>query len=129
MVTGVDYPTRDGTGLRDYIHVWDLALAHVRALEQFDEVLERSGSPNTVINLGTGSGVTVRELISTVERVLDRAVPVREAPRRAGDAIGGFANVDKARAILKWSTKLSLEDGVRSALEWAARRKGILGYE
>jgi UDP-glucose 4-epimerase len=129
MVTGVDYPTRDGTGLRDYIHVWDLALAHVRALEQFDKVLERSGSPKTVINLGTGNGVTVRELISTVERVLDRPVPVLEAPRRAGDAIGGFANVDKARAILKWSTQLSLEDGVRSALEWAARRREILGYE
>jgi UDP-glucose 4-epimerase len=129
MVTGVDYPTRDGTGLRDYIHVWDLALAHVRALERFDEVLQRSGAPSSVINLGTGSGVTVRELISTVERVLGRPVPVREAPRRAGDAIGGFANVDKARAILEWSTKLSLEDGVRSALEWAARRKAILGYE
>jgi UDP-glucose 4-epimerase len=129
MVTGVDYPTRDGTGLRDYIHVWDLALAHVRALEQFDKVLERSGSPKTVINLGTGNGVTVRELISTVERVLDRPVPVLEAPRRAGDAIGGFANVDKARALLKWSTQLSLEDGVRSALEWAARRMEILGYE
>jgi UDP-glucose 4-epimerase len=129
MVTGVDYPTRDGTGLRDYIHVWDLALAHVRALERFDEVLQRSGAPSSVINLGTGSGVTVRELISTVERVLRRPVPVRDAPRRDGDAIGGFANVDKARAILEWSTKLSLEDGVRSALEWAARRKDILGYE
>jgi UDP-glucose 4-epimerase len=129
MVTGVDYPTRDGTGLRDYIHVWDLALAHVRAVERFDEVLERCVAPNTVINLGTGSGVTVRELISTVERVLGRSVPVREAPPRAGDAVGGFANVDRARAILDWSTKLSLEDGVRSALEWAARRKDILGYE
>jgi UDP-glucose 4-epimerase len=129
MVTGVDYPTRDGTGLRDYIHVWDLALAHVRALERFEEVLQRSGAPSSVINLGTGSGVTVRELISTVERVLGRPVPVREAPRRVGDAVGGFANVDKARAILEWSTKLSLEDGVRSALEWAARREDILGYE
>jgi UDP-glucose 4-epimerase len=129
MVTGVDYPTRDGTGLRDYIHVWDLALAHVRAVEQFDDVLERSGALNTVINLGTGSGVTVRELISTVERVLGRPVPVREAPRRVGDAVGGFANVNKARAILEWSTRLNLEDGVRSALEWAARRKDVLGYE
>ena len=129
LVTGVDYPTRDGTGLRDYIHVWDLAVAHVGAVERFDEVLERCGTPNTVINLGTGSGVTVRELISTVEQVLGRPVPVWEAPRRVGDAVGGFANVDKARAILEWSTKLSLEDGVRSALEWAARRRDILGYE
>jgi UDP-glucose 4-epimerase len=129
LVTGVDYPTRDGTGLRDYIHVWDLALAHVRAVERFEEVLDRTGEPSTVINLGTGSGVTVRELISTVERVLGRPVPVRDAPRRLGDAVGGFANVNKARAILEWSTKLSLENGVRSALEWAARRKDVLGYE
>jgi UDP-glucose 4-epimerase len=128
-VTGVDYPTRDGTGLRDYIHVWDLALAHVRAVERFDEVLQRNGEPSSVINLGTGSGVTVRELISTVERVLGRPVPVREAPRRDGDAVGGFANVDKAREILEWFTKLTLEDGVRSALEWAEKREDILGYE
>ena len=78
MVTGTDYPTRDGTGLRDYIHVWDLALAHVRAVERFDEVLQRTGEPASIINLGTGSGVTVRELISTVERVLGRRVPVRD---------------------------------------------------
>jgi UDP-glucose 4-epimerase len=129
MVTGTDYPTRDGTGLRDYIHVWDLAMAHVRAVERFGEVLERAGEPSSIINLGTGSGVTVRELISTVERVLGRHVPVRDAPRRVGDVAGGFANVDKARTILNWSTRHSLEDGVRSALEWAAKRRGILGYE
>jgi UDP-glucose 4-epimerase len=129
LVTGTDYPTRDGTGLRDYIHVWDLALAHVRAVEAFDEVLERTGELSSIINLGTGSGVTVRELISTVERVLDRRVPVRDAPRRPGDVAGGFANVDKARTVLKWSTQHSLEDGVRSALEWAAKRREILGYE
>jgi len=129
QVTGTDYPTRDGTGLRDYIHVWDLALAHVCAVERFDEVLERTGERSSIINLGTGRGVTVRELISTVERVLGRQVPVRDAPRRVGDAAGGFANVDKARTILKWSTQHSLEDGVRSALEWAAQRREILGYE
>jgi UDP-glucose 4-epimerase len=129
MVTGTDYPTRDGTGLRDYIHVWDLALAHVRAVERFDQVLKETGESSSIINLGTGSGVTVRELISTVERVLGRQVPVREGPRRAGDAVGGFANVDKARTILKWSTQHTLEDGVRSALEWTAKRREILGYE
>jgi UDP-glucose 4-epimerase len=129
MVTGIDYPTRDGTGLRDYIHVWDLALAHVRAVERFDEVLRRTGEPCSIINLGTGSGITVRELISTVEHVLGRQVPVCEAPRRVGDAAGGFANVDKARSILKWSTQHTLQDGVRSALAWAAKRREILGYE
>jgi UDP-glucose 4-epimerase len=129
LVTGTDYPTRDGTGVRDYIHVWDLALAHVGAVERFDEVLQQTGESSSIINLGTGSGVTVRELISTVERVLGRQVPVRNAPRRAGDAIGGFANVDKAREILRWSSQHSLEDGVRSAFDWAAKRKQILGYD
>ena len=73
--------------------------------------------------------MTVRELISTVERVLNRRVPVRDAPRRPGDVAGGFANVDKARTVLEWSTQHSLEDGVQSALEWAAKRQKILGYE
>lgn len=129
MVTGTDYPTRDGTGLRDYVHVWDLALAHVRAVERFDNVLERTGEPSTIVNLGTGRGVTVRELILTVERVLGRHVPVRDAPRRAGDAVGSYANVEKARAILNWSAQHTVDDGVRSALEWAAKRKEALGYE
>jgi UDP-glucose 4-epimerase len=129
MLTGVDYPTRDGTGLRDYIHVWDLALAHVRAVERFDEVLRQTGEPSSIINVGTGTGVTVRELISAVERVLGQQVPVREVPRRVGDAIGAFANVDKARTILGWSTQHSLDDGIRSALEWAAKRREILGYD
>jgi UDP-glucose 4-epimerase len=129
MVTGTDYPTRDGTGLRDYIHVWDLAVAHVRAVERFDEVLKETGEPTSIINLGTGTGVTVRELISTVERVLGQEVPVCDAPRRVGDAIGGFANVDKARSVLEWSAQHTLEDGVRSALAWAGKRREILGYE
>ena len=98
-------------------------------MERFDEVLEQTGERSSIINLGTGKGVTVRELISTVERVLGRQVPVRDAPRRVGDAVGGFANVDKARTILKWSTQHSLEDGVRSALDWAAKRREILGYD
>jgi UDP-glucose 4-epimerase len=98
-------------------------------VERFDEVLRRTGEPSSIINLGTGSGVTVRELILTVERVLGRQVPVRNGPRRLGDAVGGFANVDRARTILNWSTQHSLEDGVRSALEWAAKRKEVLGYD
>jgi UDP-glucose 4-epimerase len=128
-LTGTEYPTRDGTGVRDYVHVWDLALAHVRAVERFADVLEKVGEPSTIINLGTGRGVTVLELIAVVERVLGRPVPVRAAAPRAGDSIGGFANVDKARSVLEWTSKHTIEDGVRSALDWAAKRKEILGYE
>lgn len=127
-ITGTDWPTRDGTGLRDYVHVWDLALAHVRAVEAFDSALDRVGAPSTIINLGTGDGVTVRELVSAVEQVLGRPVPTRDAPRRDGDAVGGYANVDKARDLLGWTARSSLLDGVTSALQWADRRQAILGY-
>lgn len=127
-ITGVDYQTRDGTGLRDYVHVWDLALAHVRAVERLDGVLEEVGAPTAVINVGTGTGVTVRELVRVVEGVLGAAVPVREMPRRAGDVIGAFANVDRARRLLGWSSQLSLAEAVDSALRWSERRVQVLGY-
>jgi UDP-glucose 4-epimerase len=127
-ITGTEHPTRDGTGIRDYIHVWDLARAHVQAVERFDTVLESVGSPSTVLNVGTGSGVTVRELVAAFEKVYGRQVPVREAPPRPGDAVGAFANVDKARDVLGWTSSLSIEDGIASALAWGDKRKEILGY-
>ena len=68
-ITGTEHPTRDGTGIRDYIHVWDIAQAHVRAIERFDQVLAAVGEPSVVINLGTGDGTTVRELVAAFERV------------------------------------------------------------
>jgi UDP-glucose 4-epimerase len=128
-ITGTEHPTRDGTGIRDYIHVWDLAQAHVRAVERFDDALEQVGAPSTTINLGTGSGVTVRELVTAFGSVFGKDVPVREAPPRAGDAVGAFANVDKAREVLGWTTSLTLEDGIASALAWGRKRKEILGYD
>jgi UDP-glucose 4-epimerase len=128
MITGTDYPTRDGTGLRDYIHVWELAQAHVCAVERFDEVIESAGDPSVIINLGTGHGVTVRELVDVVGRVLGRPVPVVEAPRRPGDTTGAYANVDRARHLLNWTAKSSLEEAVDSAFAWAARRQQVLGY-
>ena len=129
LVTGTDYPTRDGTGLRDYVHVWDLALAHVRAVERFDQVLAAVGEPSVILNLGTGRGVTVRELVDMVGRVLGQPVPVTEAPRRPGDATGAYANVDRARQLLGWTAQSSLADGVASAFSWAAKRREVLGYE
>ena len=128
-ITGTDYPTRDGTGLRDYIHVWDLALAHVCAVERFDEALAAVGEPSVLINLGTGEGVTVRELVEVVESVLGQPVPVREAPRRPGDVTGAYANVDRARDLLGWTARSSLRDGVESAFRWAAKRAEVLGYD
>jgi UDP-glucose 4-epimerase len=128
-ITGTEHPTRDGTGIRDYVHVWDLALAHVAAVEGFDKVLAAEGAPSSIINVGTGAGVTVRELVTAFEKVYGAKVPITEAPPRPGDAVGAFANVDKARDVLGWTSSLSLEDAIDSALKWGERRKEILGYE
>ena len=128
-ITGTDHPTRDGTGIRDYVHVWDLAQAHVRAVEKFDDVLAAVDAPSTVINVGTGSGVTVRELVASFERVFGQQVPVTEAAPRPGDAVGAFANVDRARDVLGWTASLTIDDAIASALAWAKKRKEILGYD
>jgi UDP-glucose 4-epimerase len=128
-ITGTEHPTRDGTGIRDYIHVWDLARAHVRAVEKFDEVIEATGESSVVINIGTGSGVTVRELVAAFERVSGATVPLTEAPPRPGDAVGAFANVDRSHALLDWQTELSLDEAIASALAWGEKRQEILGYE
>lgn len=126
-ITGTDLPTRDGTGIRDYVHVWDLARAHVVTVEKFDEVLAAEGSPASIVNLGTGSGTTVRQLLAAFERVYGASVPVKEAPPRPGDAVGAYANVDKAARVLGWRSELTLDDGIASALEWGQRRDAVLG--
>lgn len=126
-LTGTDLPTRDGTGLRDYVHVWDLARAHVRALERFDAALDAVGSEQVVLNVGTGQGVTVRELHAAVEQVCGVSVPLVTAPPRPGDAVGAFANVDRAAELLGWRAELSLEEGIASSLAWAQRRAEVIG--
>lgn len=128
-ITGTDLPTRDGTGLRDYLHVWDLAQAHVKAVEEFDSVLAAVEATSVIINIGAGDGVTVREMLAAVERVVGRTVPVREAPGRPGDAVGAFANADRAASLLGWRAQLSIDEAIASALAWAAKRKEVLGYE
>jgi UDP-glucose 4-epimerase len=119
-VTGTDWATRDGSGLRDYIHVWDLALAHVAAVERFDDVVT-GDRPFRAINLGRGDGVTVRELVSAVERVTGETLPVVEAPRRPGDQAGAYAIVDLAHELLDWRAERSVDDGVRDAIAWAEK--------
>jgi UDP-glucose 4-epimerase len=125
-ITGTDHPTRDGTGIRDYIHVWDLARAHVDALERFDQALD--GGTSNVLNVGTGAGVTVRELVAAFENVYGAPVPTVEAPPRPGDAVGAYANVDKIARLIGWRAQESLEDGIATALAWADRRAEVLGY-
>jgi len=130
-ITGTDYPTRDGTGLRDYIHVWDLAQAHVLGVEQFDAAFERTGEANQrylVINLGTGKGVTVREVVAAFEKVWGSPINKRDMPRRPGDVPGAYANADTARRLLGWETRLSLEQAISDALQWGKIRETVLDY-
>jgi UDP-glucose 4-epimerase len=125
-VTGVDYPTRDGSGIRDYVHVWDLAGAHLRALEVFD-TLFTDDARYRVINLGTGTGTTVRELVDAFNQVVDEPVTVVEAPPRPGDQAGAYTRSSRAADLLGWRAEHSITDGIRDTLTWFEQRDKILG--
>lgn len=117
-IFGDDFETRDGTGLRDYIHVSDLADAHKRAVDYL-----MRGGLSDVFNLGTGVGTTVAEIASAVERVAGRAVPRKVGPRRAGDPPALYASNTKARDVLGWEPQHSdIENIVRTAWRWHAQQ-------
>lgn len=124
-ITGVEWPTRDGSGIRDYIHVWDLAQAHVEVLHRFDNILGER--PYDVLNLGTGTGTTVRELLRAFESVIGRPLPSQEASPRPGDAVGAYTRTDKVAGVLDWRPTYSLEDGIRDTLRWFDVRDSLLG--
>jgi len=116
-VFGTDYPTPDGTGVRDYIHVEDLARAHLNALDYL-----RAGGQSLTANCGYGHGYSVREVLSSVERIAGVKLNVREEPRRAGDPPSLVAKTDKVRTLLGWTPKLDdIDTIVRTSLEWERR--------
>ena len=116
-VFGTDYPTPDGTGVRDYIHVEDLARAHLSALDYL-----RAGGQSLTANCGYGHGYSVREILSSVEKVAGVKLDVREEPRRAGDPPSLVAKTDKVRSVLGWTPKLDdIDTIVRTSLEWERR--------
>jgi UDP-glucose 4-epimerase len=115
-VFGDDYPTPDGTGVRDYVHVMDLAEGHVAALNY---ILANKGIE--VFNLGTGNGYSVRELISTFEKVTGLGVLTTIAPRRSGDVAESWANVEKAAEILGWRATRNLEVMVEDSWRWQSK--------
>ncbi len=114
-IFGDDYPTADGTCIRDYIHVNDLAEAHVLGLEYLAK--GESGA----MNLGTGKGYSVHEVVAAVEKVTGRKVPTHIGPRRAGDPAELVADPSRAETLLNWKAKRSLEEIVASAWKWASR--------
>jgi UDP-glucose 4-epimerase len=116
-VFGTDYPTPDGTGVRDYIHVDDLASAHVSALNYL-----RDGGKSLIANCGYGHGYSVREVIASVEKIAGIKLKVREEPRRAGDPPALVAKADKVREVLGWRARLDdIDTIVRTSLEWEKR--------
>ncbi len=116
-VFGTDYPTPDGTAIRDYVHVLDLADAHIRALRYLEQ-----GGESTAFNLGSGKGFSVKEVIDTVEKVSGRKVPVRYGPRRAGDPPLLIADSKKANETLGWKAEFTLEQIVQTAWNWHSQK-------
>ncbi|WP_336923867.1 UDP-glucose 4-epimerase GalE [Aquipuribacter sp. SD81] len=119
VVNGGDYPTPDGTCVRDYVHVADLADAHVRALEHLD----RDERPHDVLNVGTGTGASVLEVVDALSAALGREVPVEVGPRRDGDPPALVASVERIRDVLGWQARRGLAEICESAVA-AARARG-----
>ena len=115
-VYGTDYPTRDGSCVRDYIHVSDIAHAHTKALQYIIE--DRNKTNCEVFNLGTGNGVTVLELIAAFERVSGVKLNYRLAPRRPGDVVEVYADNTRARDILGWEPRLGIDVMMETAWNW-----------
>lgn len=121
-VYGNDYPTPDGTCIRDYIHVVDLAKAHIAALERL--LKENNESNYEVFNIGTGKGSSVLEVIKAFEKVTGQALPYKIVGRRAGDVVSAYANTYKANKELLWKAELTLEDALLSAWNWEKKLRG-----
>lgn len=115
-VYGDDYPTPDGTCVRDYIHVVDLAKAHVVALQRL--INNKNAAKVETFNVGTGTGSTVLEVINTFEKVSGQKLPYKIVGRREGDITSAYANTDKANNVLGWKAQSTLEDGLSSAWKW-----------
>lgn len=121
QVFGNDYPTRDGTGVRDYIHVCDLARGHFCALEW-----AKTHRGADVFNLGTGRGYSVMEILRAYEQACERTIPYVLAPRRAGDVAACHADASKAQRVLGWRARLNLDDMCRDAWRWQVRDPRLL---
>ena len=121
QVFGNDYPTRDGSCIRDYVHVSDIAHAHTLALDFL--IAEKNKSNCDVFNLGTGNGYTVLEAIKTFEKVSDQSLNYVISNRRSGDIVGIFANNEKAKTLLGWIPAFTLEDMMLTAWNWELKLK------
>jgi UDP-glucose 4-epimerase len=120
-VFGYDWETEDGTAIRDFIHVWDLALAHLAGIDHLVGLADQKAFD--IINIGTGKGTTVKQFVDCFQAISPERVEVKHSSRRDGDVVGAYANVDKAEKILHWKSKRSIEDGIRDSLNWMFLRQ------
>lgn len=120
-VFGDDYPTRDGTCIRDYIHVEDLALAHIKALDYLEH-----GGKTMICNVGTGEGTSVKQLLEMATKVAQRAVPYTIGARRDGDPVSVYADTRLANSVLDWRATHDLQSIIESAFNW--HRTHLTGY-
>jgi UDP-glucose 4-epimerase len=120
-ITGNDYDTPDGTGVRDYIHISDLADGHVAALRHLEEF-----KGTEAVNLGTGQGTSVLEIVKAMEAAIGKVIPTENHSRRPGDIASAWADVSKAKKLLGWEAKHTLEEMCADSWRWADKNPG--GY-
>ena len=120
-ISGDDWETRDGTCIRDYIHVWDVAMANVKAAENFDDSFVKAGKEYTnylALNVGSGVDVTVKEFIIAFENVTGEKIPTNIGPRRQGDISGSYAGIKLAKRTIDWAPTSRIEDAIFDILRW-----------
>lgn len=130
--TGTSWNTSDGTAIKDFVHIWDLAQAHVKAIKYFDKALKNSSVERKnyiVLNIGAGRGTTIKEFVRIFQEISGKVINTNEALPRSGDTIGQYASIKLAKKLIKWEPQLSVEDAIRSTLKWWKIRDSILNYK
>lgn len=126
-IAGNDWVTRDGTCIRDYFHIWDLALAVVKSVENYDIAFRRADNlyKNFLpINIGSGTGVTVKEFLFAFQNVTGEKVKTVYTDRRPGDVCGSYANINRAKNTIEWEAKRTIEDAIIDAVRWEEIKNG-----
>jgi UDP-glucose 4-epimerase len=118
-INGTDWHTPDGTPLRDFVHAWDVALAHVAVVQNWPVT-----GRHEIVNIGSGVGTTVRQLADVFNELVERPVAIEYGARRAGDIVGGYTSTERARQLFGWEPTRTVEDAVTDALRWAEHRAG-----
>jgi len=122
-IFGNDYPTPDGTCIRDYIHVVDLAKAHVVALQRL--LINKMNIPLEIFNVGTGRGCSVLEIVNAFEKITDQKLNYKIVDRRSGDVVAVYADIQKANEILGWKSERTMEEALSSAWKWEQKIRNL----